>query len=85
MKEWNALYVWIHCAIKNSLNFLKINFLSLNMFFNIQILKTSVTLSTFSLKLVDFHDCDFQTFKESEKSMIFLNDDLNNSVTINNS
>ena len=55
------------------------------MFFNVQILKTLVTLFIFFLKLIDFHDCDLQTFKESEKSMIFSNDDLSNSVTVNNS
>ena len=55
------------------------------MFFNVQTLKTFVTLSTFSLKLVDFHDHSLQILKEFEKSMIFLNDSLNNSVTASNS
>ena len=85
MKEWNASYIWVHYVIKNSLNSLKINSSSLNMFFNVQILKTFVTLSTFSLKLIDFHDCSLQTFKKSEKSMIFLNNDLSNSITASNS
>ena len=55
------------------------------MFFNVQILKIFITLSTSSLKLIDFHDHSLQTFKESEKSIIFLNDDLSNFITVNNS
>ena len=71
--------------MESSLNFSKINSSSLNTFFNVQTLETSVTLSTPSLKLVDFHDCDLQTFKESGKPMIFSNDGLSNSVTVSNS
>ena len=71
--------------MKSSLNSLKINFSLLNMFFNVQILKTFVTLFTFFLKLIDFHDCDLQTFKKSEKFIIFSNDNLSNFVIASNS